>query len=78
MNKLIKEIVSKCSVQEWTSVHGASMRFNPGDVDKFAQLLLKEFITAANTHHYPHFGHEREEYEERFTKSMKEYFGVKE
>jgi hypothetical protein len=42
MNKRIEELVKECSVQEWTSVHGKSMRFEPGQVEKFAELIVRE------------------------------------
>lgn len=45
MNKRIEELVKECSVQEWTSVHGKSMRFEPGQVEKFAELIVRECMS---------------------------------
>ena len=43
--------------------------------EKFAELIVKECADVAKTLHYPHFGQESEDYEERFDVSFKEHFG---
>lgn len=45
---------------------------------ELAELIVRECAEVATTLHYPHINNERDEYEERFSKCLKEHFGVKE
>jgi hypothetical protein len=54
MNERIESFVKECAIQEWTSVHGKSYRFEPGQLDKFAELIVKECaeVLTAQAHAY--------------------------
>ena len=79
MNKQLKQLVINArdafinGVTETNGeiyIHGSDK-----NLEKFAELIVKECADVAKTLHYPHFGQESEDYEERFDVSFKEHFG---